>query len=713
MKNDMIKTACALAACAAVGTAFAQDAAPAASAAASAFAADGVDSQSVVVSAKRANRVSKGATGLPMDVKDTPQTISTIAAEDMKDFGATGANDALRMGTGINVEQYETNRASYNSRGFDIQLTQLDGVGMTNSWGTVVGQLDTFLFDKIELIRGANGLLTGVGNASGTINYVRKRPTNQDGGEIDVSGGSWNNYRGAIDYNKVLTSDGSWAARVVATHDDGKSYLRSLHDRKTNLYGVVDGQIGEHGVLTFGASYSDARQKSPMWGALTFNTVSGGQLEFPVSSSTSQDWTFWNTKTRTAFAEYTHDLGAGWEAKLAYNHQDTDQHTRIFYAYNLDNGAINDDGTGLVGLPYASHDVSHNDIFDVSVSGKFGAFGRKHDLLLGVSRGRASTVTDIDPYIAGDDTDAYGNIILPAFPYAGNAVPLPEFGPTVRGGSGHQTITRLYGVTRLAITDSIKGIVGVNAVKLNREGTSIYGSGGNVLKPDSQKVSPYVGATWDVTRDTLAYASYSDIFQNQDQSDALKNVLEPAKGSNVEVGVKSEWLDRKLLTTFALFQAKERGLATYVGIDPDTLNYIYAPEDKTSKGFEMEATGALNADARISVGFTHLALLGADGHGTDFFVPRNTANFRIDSRVAPLPALRLGVEGRWQSATSNGARQGGYTVANAFASWELTPKATLRLNIDNLFDKKYITGVEYGGYYGPPMNGALSLEYKL
>ena len=81
--------------------------------------------------------------------------------------------------------------------------------------------------------------------------------------------------------------------------------------------------------------------------------------------------------------------------------------------------------------------------------------------------------------------------------------------------------------------------------------------------------------------------------------------------------------------------------------------------------------------------------------------------------MAALPALRVGVDGRWQSAVQNGARQGAYTVADVFASWELTSNATLRLNIDNLFDKKYITGVEYGGFYGAPTNGELSLEYKL
>mgnify|MGYP000576629229 CR=1 FL=1 len=126
----------------------------------------------------------------------------------------------LRYATGINVEQYETNRTEFNSRGFQIMLTQIDGVGMTNDWGTVVGQEDTYLFERIELIRGANGLLTGVGNASGTINYVRKRPTNKDGGEVIATAGSYDLGRLALDYNKVFTADGSWAGRLVVAHED-------------------------------------------------------------------------------------------------------------------------------------------------------------------------------------------------------------------------------------------------------------------------------------------------------------------------------------------------------------------------------------------------------------------------------------------------------------------------------------------------------------
>ena len=278
MKQGIMLGACALAAVGGVGDALAQQA------------DQNTDRQAeqhvVVVAGKRENRVSKGATGLRLEIKETPQTISTIDKEEMADFGTTGSNEALRLGTGINVEQYETNRAVFNARGFEVQLTQIDGLGMTNDYGTVAGQQDTYLFERIELIRGANGLLTGVGNSSGTINYVRKRPVNKDGGEVKVSGGSHSLGRVAMDYNKVLSADGAWAGRLVVAHENKGSYLRSLKDKQTTVYGVVDGQIGSNGVLTMGLSAQDAKQKSPMWGSLTLNYLDGRMADSDPGSPT-------------------------------------------------------------------------------------------------------------------------------------------------------------------------------------------------------------------------------------------------------------------------------------------------------------------------------------------------------------------------------------------------------------------------------------------
>lgn len=662
----------------------------------------------MVVTTLRANRVSKGATGLPLEIRESPQTISIIDQEEMKDYGVTGSNEALKLGTGINVEQYETNRAVFIARGFEIQLTQVDGLGMTNDWGTVVGQQDTFIFDKIELIRGANGLLTGVGNASGTINYVRKRPLNRDAGEVSLATGSYGLVRGALDYNKVLSQDGTWAGRLVVAHEDRDSHLRDLNDQRTTLYGVVDGQIGTNGILTLGFTHQDAKQRSPMWGSLTLNYLDGTQADFDVSSSTSQDWTYWNTQSNSAFIEYVHFLGPEWEVKLTYGGRRAEEDVRLIYAY-APLGGLNPDNTGLVGWPYRGFVTTENDLLDANISGEFLAFGREHSLIAGISHSRQKTSTDVYNY----DTAAYQFLPLPAFPYSGRVYPEPEWFPRTPTSSGEQKLTRFYAASRLTLTDALRAIVGVNVIKLEREGSSRYGATVTSTEyPDTEKTSPYLGFTYDVTDNIVGYVSYSDIYQNQDQTDIDGNYLAPMKGVNYEMGVKADWLDEKLLTTFAVFTAQQRGLATYAGINSAN-EYYYVPKDVKSRGFEMEATGMISRDARLTVGLTRLELTGPDGNDIYEWVPRTTVNFRLDTRIASVPRLRVGMGGRWQSDVrkSGGASQDAYLLANAFATYQLTSEATLRVNVNNVFDKKYVEGLAYGALYGAPRNATVTLEY--
>src|SRR5690606_32991093 len=101
---------------------------------------------------------------------------------------------------------------------------------------------------------------------------------------------------------------GRWAARFVAAHEDGESYLRANENKRDFFYGVVDGQIGENGTLTLGYSAQSAKSDGIMWGALAWIYSDGTQAEWPTSATTTQDWTFWNTNNQNGFAEYTHQL---------------------------------------------------------------------------------------------------------------------------------------------------------------------------------------------------------------------------------------------------------------------------------------------------------------------------------------------------------------------------------------------------------------------
>jgi len=662
----------------------------------------------MIITTKREHRTSKGATNLPMTIKETPQSISTIDQETLRDFGATDTNDALRLGTGITVDAWETNRTSYNARGFDIMLTQVDGLGMTNDWGLVVGQQDTYLFDRIELIRGANGLLTGVGNASGTINYVRKRPINSDGGEVVARAGSDDLTRLALDYNKVLTANGAWAARLVVAHDDKDSYLRGLHDRRSTVYGVVEGQIGSAGVLTAGFTYTDSQQRSPMWGSLTLMRADGTQAEFDTSSSTSQDWTHWNLRSVNTFIEYTHTLSSDWEAKVTYNHRSGEEAVKLFYAYTF-TGALNPDYTGLYAWPYRSDSESRSDIVDANLNGHFHAFGRSHEVIAGLSLSKQKNYSE--SYSVTNAPSA----VLPAFPYAGNIYAEPTWGATSVGSDGNQQLARLYAATRLALTDRLKGIAGLNAIRLKRDGTSIYGGGVNLDDETTKKVSPYAGLTYDLTANLLAYASYSDIFQAQDQRNVNGRFLAPMKGVNTEVGLKAEWLKRRLLTTVAVFDAKQIGLATEAGFDPVAQSSFYEAKDVKSRGFEMEVTGLVGPHFNLTAGFTRLDLTGPDGNDIYEWVPRTIVSLRADTRLPMLTKLKFGAAVRWQSDVFKklAVQQDSYVLVNSFAAYELTDAATLRLNVDNLTDKKYLRTVQFGAIYGAPRQFSVTLEYKL
>ena len=663
----------------------------------------------VRVVSQRANRVSTGATNLDLDIKDTPQSISTVDRAQMAQFGANSINDALRLATGIQVEEWETNRTNYVARGFDIKNTQIDGVGLPNDWGIVTGAMDAFGYEKLEVIRGANGLLTGVGNASGTINYVRKRPTNEARGEVGVSVGSWGKRRVEVDYSTPITADGRWAARVVAAHEDGDSYLRGFTNDRNFLYGVVDGQIGENGTLTLGYSWQKANSDQNMWGALSFANTDGSQPSWGRSASTTQDWTYWNTRTQTAFAEYTHHLGENWEVKASYNYRQIGNDDQLFFAFST-TGLDPQTHTGLVGWAYKGIDDMDSHLGDVTLNGRFQLFGREQEAMLGVSVAKSSATTWEHPVDPNDP--AFG--ALPAFPYAGNAIAEPEWGPRTRSNWTNQRLKRGYGATRLALTDRLKAVVGFNWAQYHRDGNN-----GNNFDQTESNISPYAGLTWDFNDRVLGYVSYSDIYQPQDQYDRNRVYLDPTKGVNYEVGVKAEWLDRRLLTTLALFKAKQQGLATSGGYDLDTAMYWYYGVDVESKGVEFEATGKLGEHASLVFGFTHLSMNNQDGGDTYTWVPRRTANLVFSSRLPGYEALSYGIGGRWQSAistrdtyTGTTIAQGSYALLNAFIGWDVLPNATVRANVNNLTDRKYINSLYQVGYYGAPSNYTLSFNYR-
>ncbi|MCD9125811.1 TonB-dependent siderophore receptor [Luteimonas fraxinea] len=675
---------------------------------------DAKDLDAVLVVGQRANRVSNGATNLDLDIKETPQSISVIDSQQMQDFGADSLNDALRLATGIQVEQTSTNQTQFLARGFEIKNTQIDGVGLPNGWGVVTNAMDAFGFEKLEVIRGANGLLTGVGNASGTINYVRKRPTNEAKGQVGLTVGSNGRRRIEADYSTPFSEDGTWAGRVVVAREESDSYLRDFESERSYLYGVVDGQIGENGTLAFGYSWQKSDTSGNMWGALSFIDTDGNQIEWDRSASTTQDWTYWNSTTHAAFVEYTHQLGDNWQAKASYNYRVYDHESQLFMAYSLF-GLDPATGEGLYGWAYKSPYETKAHIGDVTVNGRFNLFGREHEAMFGASTARSEGIDEYHPV----DTTGPQFGALPGFPYAGDAITEPAWGERAPYTALNQRLTRVFGATRIAFTDRFKTILGFNWAEFQRDSADNAGGTSDIT---DRNLAPYAGVTFDFSDRITGYANYSYIYQPQDEVDFDREYFAPSKGTNYEVGVKAEWLDQRLLTTLAWFSAKQDGLATYVGTRfMDGYAYGYSrPVDIESEGFEFEATGKLGENTNLLFGYTQLSMDGEDGSDTYSWVPRRTANLLLSTRLSGVPAVSFGAGGRWQErisnfesyVTSNPVRQGGYTLLNAFAAWDVSPDVTLRANINNITDKTYIQSLYSVSYYGPPREYSVSLDWR-
>ncbi|MCG9734891.1 TonB-dependent siderophore receptor [Pseudoalteromonas shioyasakiensis] len=650
----------------------------------------------------RQNRISEGATGLALEIDETPQSISVISAEQLKNYSAFNINDALRLAPGINVEEWETNRTNYTSRGFEIKNTQIDGVGLPNDWGIVTGAMEAYGYEKIEVIRGANGLLTGVGNASGTLNYVRKRPKNENGGEIGVSVGSWDFKRLQADYSLLLTESGSWAARFVAAAEDKESYLDGLENNREFFSAVVDGQLTDNSTVTIGYSYQDADTDGNTWGGLVYNYTDGTQAKWDVSDTTTQEWTMWDTINTSAFVEYNYVFANAWQLQASYNFRGFEEQDKLFYAY----GTIDKDtNLGLNGSPGRYDSEIDADLFEIKAFGAFELFGKEHQASFGVSHAKSDDVMYQHPFDFAN-TPAAGP--TPAFPYDLDAIPEPEWLTPVLYSDIEQKLTRYFGSAQLNITDKLFTVVGFNAIEFERSGMNAGAS----IDNDESETSPYIGFTYKLNDDLNLYASYSDIYQPQEQADYNGQYLAPTKGTNFETGVKASWFDDALMTTFAYFTAEQDNFAQYAGLTEDGI-YYYEGVSIESEGYEFEVTGKITDAMNIVASYTYIDVTDENGDDTNKWAPRDVVGVTVD--YALTDAVVVGLNGRWQSkieSTDYNVKQGSYALLNAFARWNINDQVAVQANVNNITDEQYINSLQTVGYYGAPTNGSLTLTYK-
>ena len=646
------------------------------------------------------------ATGLGLSNLETPQSVSAISRGQMDDFGLNNLNDALQSTTGVQVESVETDRTYYTARGFDITNFQVDGVGLPAAYGNINGTIDTAIYDRIEVVRGASGLMSGAGNPSATLNMVRKRPTDDFQLSIGATAGSWSNKRLDADVGGTITE--GLRGRFVVAEDQGDSYLDNYSNDITVAYGVVDKDLGESTRLTVGASYQSSKADSPMWGALPLTYSDGTPTDYAESASTAADWAYWDTTDTTAFAELKHSFANGWEAKAYYAHTDIDQASELFYMYSL---PVADTDVGLIGYASAYALGGSRDLLDLRVNGNYQLLGREHELMFGANWAENS----IDELSLYDFTTGAGFPAIGDFTQWNGQTPHPVFADGATGSDWSDEQTALYAATRFHITDTLSLVGGARLVNWKGEGEA-YGE--SQATEANGKVLPYAGLVYKFGDSYSLYASHTETFMPQRDMDKSLKRLAPSEGSNDEFGVKGAFMDGKFNASFALFEADYTNVSESAGFDADLGKTIYAGHDYETRGYELELTGELAPGLQASVGYTALDV-EENGENSRTFVPKNVVRMFASYRLPMLEQLKVGAGVNWQDDIArvdgygNKIEQDAYATVRAFANYRVNDKLDFSLNANNLTDEKYISSLYWDqGFYAAPRNFSASVNWR-
>ncbi|SFS27610.1 TonB-dependent siderophore receptor [Pseudomonas sp. NFACC42-2] len=226
-------------------------------------------------------------TRLNLTAQETPQGVTSIKREQMDDFKLNSVRDVLDSTPGVNVQKVETDRTYFTARGFDITNFQYDGVGMQMTGGLLVGDVDMATYEQVDILHGANGLMTGSGNPSATVNFVRKRPTYETQAKIDLSAGSWDKRRVDIDLSGPLTERGNVRGRLIYANEVGNSYLDRYSREKNIFSGMLAFDLTDSDILTVGYEDQKSNANGASWGALPLTDASGKSLHYSSSSATS------------------------------------------------------------------------------------------------------------------------------------------------------------------------------------------------------------------------------------------------------------------------------------------------------------------------------------------------------------------------------------------------------------------------------------------
>lgn len=640
--------------------------------------------------------------------REISQSASVITRERMDQQNITSLEEAMQKATGVTIKQFEQLTTGFYVRGFKIDSYEIDGVPVLLG-NTASAPQDMAVYERVEILRGSNGLLHGTGNPAATVNLVRKKPQSYFASSVNLMAGSWDRYRGEIDVGGPLNQAGTIRARAVAAYEDKDYFTHQTDQGNRLLYGITEFDLTPNTLLTLGSQYQRTISTTSMAGVPM--AKDGSDLHLSRDTYLDASWNKFNWETYRAFGSLEQNLGAGWKGKVSTEYQKFN--SQLIYAGA--NGAIDPltgNGARLTGAGYKFK--NSNIGIDANLTGPIKFLERTHELLVGTTYTKGKT----KQYSA----NFYPALNVPVNVYLWDPHSVPKPNLTSYTSNGTTSITQkgIYTLGRIKIFDPLTLVGGGRLSWWEQEAPTYH------FKPH-RKFTPYGGIIWDFAKNWSWYASFAEVYQPQDKRTWSGDFLSPVEGKTYETGIKSELIKDTLDVSMAVFRID---LENNPQVDPAHpgagFNSYYISGGKVrSQGFELEANGHITPNWLVYAGYTYTKTkylkdsIASSGESYSSFTPRNLlklwTNYDLpwqDRRWS----IGAGLEAQSDySVTSQKVKltQGGYGIASARLGYKIDKHWSIALNANNLFDRKYyqtLFSSSWNNRYGEPRNFMVSLK---
>ena len=613
-------------------------------------------------------------------LRDTPQAITVITSELMRDQAMQNMADVVRYVPGIVTAQGEGNRDTVIFRG-NSSTSDFYVDGMRDD---VQYYRDFYNIDSVEAIKGPNAMIFGRGGSGGVINRVSKQPQWNDIREVGFSVGSDNARRATADLGVVVNDN--VALRVNAMTEESDSFRDGVSVKRSGINPTLGIRINADTSVVLGYEhFEDSRTADrgiPSFNGKPFAT---DPATFFGNAEASPTW----ARVDAFSAVIDHDLGHGMTLRNRTRFADYDK----FYQ-NVFPGAVNANASSVAISAY-NNATQRKNFFnqtDLTFSLLTGAI--THKVATGIELGRQ--VTDNFRSTGYFDNNATSINVPTSNP---GSAPTPTFRQKASDADNHGTATvaSLYLQDQITFSPQWQAIVGL---RYDHFKVDFVNRRNNLaLVQTDTPLSPRAGLIYKPFEALSLYGSYSRAFipRAGEQLSSLtpsSQAFDPEQFKNLEVGAKWD-IRPNLAASAALYQLDRSNV---IIADPRNASQSVLVDGQRSNGLELGLSGKPRRD---------WSLMGAYAYQDAKITQTQSNKVQAGARVAQVPKHTFSLWNRYDftpawgaglgliyrssidASTTNTVSLPGFTRFDGALYYKLNQQLSLQVNLENMLDKQY------------------------